>query len=171
MKNALTIACLVALFFFGCKPKNAQNKEKKPVSNIENIDSDLIYPKFFVEDNQKELFQKAILQKVETGKLKAYKDETFTELWDYETFIKEANKIDTIQDFDETTGEMITTYIPHSFSWKDIVAYKFASKLVTQNGKLNFKNEAIAPMIDIFSDGTPIGQSVLFWVKMDKVSF
>ena len=146
------------------RPSNSSASADKDVLSGQD-EACHVYPKFYIEDDAiRARYFETILRPVELGEIVAYTDEAFTEKWDMKAHLKQENRIDSFYRPDPETNEPGWEVIQNSFSWEDVVAYKFKA-CISENNDLKVK--AIGPMVSLYSEGAPMGEFVLFWVDLE----
>ena len=150
---------LWSLFFaIGCVPP------KKSDHTLRITDKNMIfYPRFFVEnDAQKKILTESFFEKIQNGTLKMYKDDVLSQPLTYAQFLQTYNRTDSLLVNDSSPEGFHYQVTRSFFDPKNVVAYK----LMAEMGKnAAMQPLSIAPMVDLISDSTIIGQTPIFWVN------
>lgn len=156
---------LISIGFLSC----TENKEiNKPVANTQN--GSTVFEKFFIEDSALALQTATqLLDDVSSGKIAAFEDEALSKTFDLKAFVKQKVENDTtfmLSDDQKKIDTIIKPALP--FGPNQLIGFKIKSNFSKgKNGKYFLTHDAIAPLMDVFSDGIVIGQTPVFWIKYE----
>ncbi len=163
MKKLALLSLLSICFLSFCTNKNESDALKESIKET-------VFLRFFIEDSAKNKATAIhFLDQLASKKITAYEDDNTSRAVDFVQFMKDQTYTDTLISMSQKEDLKIdTTYKTSTFTPDKIVGYKIKSVLTQdKNGKFSFKYSAIAPLTDIYSDGSPIGQVSLFWLKYE----
>ena len=152
---------VVTLCFASCG-LNKKNEEQ-----LSKLNGTIVFNKEFPDSIENEIYRRLLLLPVEEGRIKAYVDTAFNMEWDYDVYFKDNNKIDTALMYNSVTGDFVTVVNRKVFNWDKVVAYRKMLLYYNGKGKKSRETFAIAPMVEVISDGVSIGETQLFWVKIE----
>ena len=162
----LSIIITTSLLLMSCNGGQNKNVYSGNSYPADPISDEFFYSKAYAEGELHKYLSDIILSRVERGDITAYTGEDFNQEWNYEEWIGYSNRIDSFYMPDAETNEPSWEIRSYKWTWDDIAAYKFKSKLNNRHESINY---AIAPMYSLMSDGSPIGEVELFWVRVEDL--
>lgn len=157
------LACI--FFMIGCRNEKSNFKKDDFLSDAQSLGQ--INTKIFF-DNRPSLkeFYLNLLDLVQKEQLAIYSDVELKNQTSYHKALEPFTGIDTITAFNPETGIATVEIKEKQFNTNMIVGIKLLGELfVTSNNETYHKIYAWSPLIEVVSDGVPIGETALFWVK------